>query len=222
MKSYVRIAPSILSADFGRLHEQVQAAERAGADVIHVDVMDGCFVPNITIGPLVVKAVRKATSLPLDVHLMISEPERYLKAFANAGATILTVHPEATPHIHSALQQIRDLGILAGISLNPGTTAEQLPYLMPYLDLVLVMTVNPGFGGQKFIAEMLPKIAQVRAMLDAAESNAWLSVDGGINTVTAPQVVAAGATHLVAGSAVYGAPEGITGAIQGLRGSYQA
>ncbi len=215
----VRIAPSILSADFARLGDQVQEAENAGADVIHVDVMDGHFVPNITIGPLVVSAVRTVTSLPLDVHLMIENPERYVAAFAKAGADILTVHPEATPHLHRVVQQIHSLGVRAGVALNPATLESVLQYVLSDLDLVLVMTVNPGFGGQKLIPEAFAKMRAVREMLDRGRSSAWLSVDGGIDAVTAPQAVAHGADTLVAGSAIYSASEGVAAAIHALRGA---
>lgn len=217
MGRVVRIAPSILSADFARLGDQVREAEGAGADVIHVDVMDGHFVPNITIGPLVVAAIRAVTSLPLDVHLMIEHPEQYVAAFAEAGADILTVHPEATVHLHRLLQQIRDLGVRAGVSLNPSTPESELAYVFPYIDLVLVMTVNPGFGGQKIISGMFDKITRVRALLDEHAPSAWLSVDGGIDPLTAPRVVAAGADTLVAGSAIYAAPVGVAAAIDALR-----
>jgi ribulose-phosphate 3-epimerase len=213
----VRIAPSILSADFSRLGDQVREAEAAGADVIHMDVMDGRFVPNITIGPLVVAAVRAVTSLPLDVHLMIDRPERYVTAFAEAGADILTVHPEATVHLHRVLQQIRDLGLRAGVSLNPSTPESALEYVLGYVDLVLVMTVNPGFGGQRLIPETVLKVERVRALLDSWASAAWLSVDGGIDPETASLVVAAGADTLVAGSAIYASPAGVAGAIDALR-----
>jgi ribulose-phosphate 3-epimerase len=217
MNQSIRIAPSILSADFARLGDDVQAAEAAGADVIHVDVMDGVFVPNITIGPLVVAAVRRMTTLPIDVHLMIDRPERYLSAFAEAGADFLSVHPEATIHLHRTLQQIRDLHVHPGVVLNPATPESVLKYAMPYVDLVLVMTVNPGFGGQSLIPEMMEKISAVRAMIDAMERSVWLSVDGGIDVETAPEVVKRGANHLVAGSAIFSAPEGIAQAIAGLR-----
>ncbi len=219
MSSQVRIAPSILSADFARLGEQVQAAEAAGADMIHVDVMDGQFVPNITVGPLVVAAVRSVTTLPLDVHLMIVHPERYLQAFAEAGADLLTVHPEATVHLHRTLEQIRGLGVRPGVALNPATPEDVLEYVLPYLDLILVMTVNPGFGGQAFIPEMLRKVAAVHQMTQALSREVLLSVDGGIDVETAPQVVAQGANVLVAGSAIYGAPEGVAAAVQALRSS---
>jgi len=218
MGKSIRIAPSILSADFARLGAAVKMAEEAGADVIHVDVMDGHFVPNLTIGPPVVAALRKVTHLPLDVHLMVETPGRFVEAFARAGANVLTVHPEATVHLHRVLQQIRDLGVQAGVSFNPATSESTLRYVVGMVDLVLVMTVNPGFGGQDFLPEMLPKIAAVRGILDAAGSAAWLSVDGGINVETAPLVVAHGADHLVAGSAIFAAPEGVTAAISALRG----
>ncbi len=217
MSRPVRIAPSILSADFARLGEQVRAAEAAGADVIHIDVMDGQFVPNITVGPLVVAAMRSVTALPLDIHLMIDRPERYVAAFAEAGASLLTVHPEATIHLHRVLQQIHDVGVQAGISLNPSTSESELRYVLPDVDLVLVMTVNPGFGGQKLIPEMFGKIREVRRMLDDAGSPAWLSVDGGIDPSTAPRAVAQGADTLVAGSAIFSAPEGVAAAIRALR-----
>jgi ribulose-phosphate 3-epimerase len=200
----VKIAPSILSADFGRLGAQVAEAQAGGADYIHVDVMDGHFVPNLTIGPLVVEAVRRATELPLDVHLMMEAPERCLEAFCRAGANILTVHVETCPHLHRTVQQIKELGCRAGVTLNPATPAASLQEIVPYVDQVLVMTVNPGFGGQKFIEGMLPKIRQVRAMLDARNPGADLEVDGGIDSDTAPLVVEAGATVLVAGLAIFG------------------
>lgn len=222
MNRTIRIAPSILSADFACLGAAIKMAEEAGADVIHVDVMDGHFVPNMTIGPPVVAALRKATRLPLDVHLMIETPERYVEAFAQAGADILTVHPEATAHLHQVLRQIRGLGVQAGVSLNPATSESALHYVLGMVDLVLVMTVNPGFGGQDFLPEMLPKIAAVRSLLDAAGSPAWLSVDGGINAETAPVVVAHGADHLVAGSAIFAAGEGVAEAIRHLRDSVSA
>jgi ribulose-phosphate 3-epimerase len=217
MNRRVYIAPSILSADFAHLGDAVKQAELGKADVIHVDVMDGHFVPNITIGPLVVAAVRQVTTLPLYVHLMIDHPERYVQAFVEAGADILTVHPEASPHIHRTLQQIRDLGIKAGVALNPGTPISILDHILPLLELVLVMTVNPGFGGQSFIPEMLAKIKRVRQLLDAEHSDAWLSVDGGVNIHTVSSIVHAGADTLVAGTAVFGAPEGVATAIAALR-----
>lgn len=200
----VKIAPSILSADFARLGAQVAQAEAAGADYIHVDVMDGHFVPNLTIGPVVVQAVRRSTALPLDVHLMMEAPERYLEAFCRAGASTLTVHVETCPHLHRTVQQIKELGCKAGVTLNPGTPVVSLQEIVPYVDLVLVMTVNPGFGGQEFIEGSLPKIRQVRAILDARNPQAELEVDGGIDPDTAPRVAEAGATVLVAGAAIFG------------------
>lgn len=218
-KSKVKIAPSILSADFARLGEQVSEATKAGADYIHIDVMDGRFVPNITIGAPVVKAINSFTSLPLDVHLMIEEPERQINQFADAGADIITVHIEACPHIHRTVQTIESLGIKAGVSLNPGTPVETLSEILPSLDLVLVMTVNPGFGGQAFIMEMLDKIARLRAELDKKGLTAELEVDGGINAKTAPLAVKAGATVLVAGAAVFSSGQAVREAIQKIRSS---
>jgi ribulose-phosphate 3-epimerase len=217
MDRRILIAPSILSADFSRLGQQVAEAEAAGADYIHVDVMDGHFVPNITLGPLVVRAVRRATKLPLDVHLMIEAPERYLQAFREAGADHLIVHVETCPHLHRTIQQIKEMGCRAGVTLNPGTPATTLEEILPYVGQVLVMTVNPGFGGQVFIETMLSKIRRIRAMLDELGSRAELEVDGGIDLETAPLVVEAGARVLVAGSAVFGAKEGIAKAIGVLR-----
>lgn len=213
----LKIAPSILSADFSRLGQEVAAAEAGGGDYIHVDVMDGHYVPNITVGPLVVRAVRRVTSLPLDVHLMIESPERYLADFADAGASGLTVHVETCPHLHRTLQQIKELGCWAGVTLNPSTPVGSLEEILPYVDLVLVMTVNPGFGGQSFIEGTLGKIRRVRAMLDQLGSHADLEVDGGIDPETAPLVVEAGANVLVAGSAIFGAAEGIGSAIARIR-----
>lgn len=200
----VLIAPSILSADFARLGEEVTAIDRAGADWVHVDVMDGRFVPNLTIGPLVVKALRTVTKRPLDVHLMIVEPERYVEAFAEAGADIITVHAEACQHLHRSIQQIRALGKQAGVSLNPHTPEDVLRYVIDQLDLVLVMSVNPGFGGQDFIPQVLPKIERIRAMIQASGKAVNLEVDGGVKPGTARKVIAAGANVLVAGSAVFG------------------
>jgi ribulose-phosphate 3-epimerase len=217
MVQSVKVAPSILAADFSRLAEAVQAAEAAGADYIHVDVMDGHFVPNISIGPPVVRALRRVTRLPLDVHLMISDPMRYVPTFAEAGADGLTVHVEATPHLHRVVQQIRELGIRPGVSLNPATPAAAISEAVNDVDLVLVMTVNPGFGGQPFIEHALHKISQVREMLESAGSEAELEVDGGIDAQTAQRVVAAGATVLVVGTAIFGAPEGVTAAMGAIR-----
>jgi len=213
----IKIAPSILAADFACLSEAIQSAEAAGADYIHVDVMDGHFVPNITAGPPIVRALRRITHLPLDVHLMISDPMRYVPAFAAAGADVLTVHIEATPHSHRLLQQIRDLGVRPGITLNPATPAAAISEVLGDVELVLVMTVNPGFGGQVFIERTLHKIGQVREMLDSAGSEAELEVDGGIGPQTAERVVAAGATVLVAGTAIFGASEGVATAIEAIR-----
>jgi len=218
-KRPLRIAPSILSCDFGRLADEVKAADLAGADWIHVDVMDGRFVPNITIGPPVVRAVRAATSNPVDVHLMIVEPERYVEAFAEAGADVITVHAEACTHLHRTLQQIRGCGRRAGVALNPHTPEDVVRYVLGEVDLVLVMSVNPGFGGQSFIASVLPKLAALRKMIDDSGGTIDLEVDGGIRPGTAHQVVAAGADVLVAGSAVFGEAsyEHAIGAIRGDR-----
>ncbi|PKO22198.1 MAG: ribulose-phosphate 3-epimerase [Chloroflexi bacterium HGW-Chloroflexi-1] len=213
----IKIAPSILSADFADLGADVRAAEAGGADYIHVDVMDGRFVPNITIGPLVVAAVRRVTSLPLDVHLMIEAPERYLADFAQAGANILTVHVETCPHLHRTMQQIRELGVKPGVTLNPATSLESVREILPYVDQVLVMTVNPGFGGQSYIATMTEKIAWLAEMIAGGGFSAEIEVDGGIDAYTTPEVVSAGARVLVAGAAVFGHPQGIAAGIAALR-----
>jgi len=213
----IKLAPSILSADFARLGEQVAEVTRAGADYIHVDVMDGHFVPNITIGAPVVAAIRPVTSLPLDVHLMIEHPERYISEFVHAGADIITVHVEASPHLHGAIELIKKLGARAGVSLNPPTPIGATEEFLHHVDLVLIMSVNPGFGGQSFIPETLPRIENMRKILDARGLSAELEVDGGINADNAPDIVKAGANVLVAGNSVFRAEEGISGAMQRLR-----
>jgi len=215
----VKLAPSILSADFGRLGEQVAEATKAGADYIHVDVMDGRFVPQITIGALVVAAIRPWTSLPLDVHLMIEAPELQVNQFVDAGADIITVHIEGCPHINRLVQTIKGLGVKAGVALNPGTPIDTLEEVLPSLDLVLVMTVNPGFGGQAFIEPMLDKIARLRTELDQRGLSAELEVDGGINAEVAPRVVAAGARVLVAGAAVFNSQQTVKEALDRIRSS---
>lgn len=213
----IKIAPSILAADFANLGAAVRAAEAGGADYIHVDVMDGHFVPNISIGLPVVAALRKVTRLPLDVHLMIAAPERYLADFARAGADILTVHVEASLHLHRAVQQIRELGVQPGVTLNPATSLESLREILPYVDQVLVMTVNPGFGGQSYIPTMTAKITRLAGMIAEAGVDVAIEVDGGIDAGTAPTVVQAGAGVLVAGTAIFGHAAGIAGGIAALR-----
>lgn len=211
------IAPSILSADFSNLESELQRAEQGGADWIHVDVMDGHFVPNLTIGPPVVKAIAKKTKLPLDVHLMITDPDQYLQDFAQAGSTHLIVHAEACRHLERTLTQIRALGMKAGVALNPATSEECLRYVLHALDQVLVMSVNPGFGGQKFITSVVPKITRIKEMFaGAGYTDIHVGVDGGINPTTAKTVCQAGATVLIAGQSVYGAPD-LSQAIQSLR-----
>jgi ribulose-phosphate 3-epimerase len=203
--SMVKIAASILSADFCQLGDHVRAATAAGADYIHCDVMDGHFVPNITIGPLVVEAVRRATALPLDVHLMIEHPERYISAFAEAGASSLTVHAETCPHLHRTVQQIRECEVGVGVTINPATPLYVLDEILPYVDMVLLMTVNPGFGGQSFIETMCDKVERLRDTITKRGFEIDIEVDGGINVVTAGRIVAAGANILVSGSAIFGA-----------------
>ncbi|MGB9826558.1 MAG: ribulose-phosphate 3-epimerase [Desulfofundulus sp.] len=203
----IKVAPSILSANFACLLQDVRRVEEAGADYLHIDVMDGHFVPNITIGPLVVAALRPYSRLIFDVHLMIEDPDRYIDTFVEAGADLITVHVEACRHLHRTLTRIREKGVRAGVALNPATSPDMLEYLPGLFDLVLVMTVNPGFGGQAFIPQTIPKIRKIRDMLDVAGLNVEIQVDGGISPATVPPVVRAGATVLVAGSAVFGAPD---------------
>ena len=213
----IKLAPSILSADFARLGEQIDEVARAGADYIHVDVMDGHFVPNITIGAPVVASIRPVTGLPLDVHLMIEHPERYISQFAEAGADIITVHVEASPDLHATIRLIKEQGAKVGVSINPPTPLGAVEEFLPYVDLVLVMSVNPGFGGQPFIPETLPRIARIRRLLNDRGLHAELEIDGGINAANAPDVVKAGADVLVAGNSVFRAKEGISRAMKRLR-----
>lgn len=215
MKQNVRIAPSILAADFARLGEQIHEAQAAGAELVHFDVMDGRFVPNITMGPVVLEAVRRSTSLPIDVHLMIVEPDHLLGAFAEAGASRINVHWETCPNLHRTLQSIKELGCDAGVAINPHTPASFLSEILPMIDAVLVMTVNPGFGGQSFLPETLPKIRALREMIGEREID--LAVDGGINHETAAQVVEAGATTLVVGSAVFHTKNPVSDTMASLR-----
>jgi len=210
------IAPSLLAADFARLGEEARAVEAAGADWLHLDVMDGHFVPNISFGPGLIRGVRAHCSLPFDVHLMISPVEPYLAAFAEAGADIISLHPEAGPHLHRALQMIRGMGKRAGVVLNPSTSPDSIAWVLDQIDLVLVMTVNPGFGGQQFLASQVPKISALRRMIDDTGRDITLAVDGGITAETAPRAVAAGADTLIAGTAIFGQP-GYAAAIAALR-----
>jgi ribulose-phosphate 3-epimerase len=215
----IKVAPSILSADFASLGKEIKDVEQGGADYIHIDVMDGHFVPNITIGPLIVEAVRPVTELPLDVHLMIEEPDRYIPAFAKAGADVISVHAEACSHLHRTIQLIKEHGVKAGVVLNPHTPVDMIKHVIEELDLVLLMTVNPGFGGQKFIHSVLPKISEVRRLADVKGKNEILiEVDGGVNKETAPLCIEAGANLLVAGSAIYGQNDRKK-AISDIRGS---
>jgi ribulose-phosphate 3-epimerase len=213
----IKLAPSILSADFARLGEQVAEATKAGADYIHIDVMDGHFVPNITIGAPVVASLRSWTHLPLDVHLMIEQPERYISRFADSGADIITVHVEACPHLHRTIQVIKELGIKAGVALNPASPLSMVDEIMPQLDLILIMSVDPGFGGQAFIPETLEKISRLRRILDSRKVDAELEVDGGITIDNAPSIVKAGANVLAVGNSVFKTKEGISQALQRIR-----
>jgi ribulose-phosphate 3-epimerase len=214
------IAPSILAADFARLGEEARAAEAAGADWLHIDVMDGHFVPNLTVGPAVVKAIRPHVSIPLDVHLMISPVDPYLEAFRDAGADIISVHPESGPHLDRTVKRIRELGAKAGVAFNPSTPPDTIEWMLDDIDLVLVMSVNPGFGGQSFIASQLSKIARLKAMFQAAGRDIVIEVDGGVTAKTAPQCLAAGARALVAGTAVFqGGPAAYAANIRALRGA---
>jgi len=215
----IEIIPSILSADFARLGEQVREAEEAGADRIQVDVMDGHFVPNITVGPMIIKAIRPHTSLPIEAHLMIERPELYVPEFAKAGADYIIPHVETSPHLHRTIQQIRSVGAKAGVAFNPSTPLADIEEILEYVDMVIVMTVNPGFGGQEFIESMLPKIRRLRETIDRRGLTCAIEVDGGIHEETAPTVVEAGATLLVAGSAVYAAPDGVAASIARMRES---
>ena len=216
MTKYI-IAPSILASDMTQLGNEIAAAESAGADWIHMDVMDGRFVPNITMGQFIVEACRRVTQLPLDVHLMIEKPEDQLETFAKAGASGLTVHVETCPHLHRTLQHIKSLGCRAGVVLNPGTAIGAIEPVLPLADLVLVMSVNPGFGGQSFIPESIGRVAEIRKKLDALGSSAWLEVDGGVSMETISQLKEAGATAFVAGTSVFKYPQGIDAGIRALR-----
>ena len=212
----IKIAPSILSADFSRLGQEVYRAEKAGADLIHIDVMDGHFVPNITIGPVVVESIKSKTSIPLDVHLMIENPDKYIDAFAEAGADIITVHVEASEHLYKTLDHIRKSSKTVGVSLNPSTPIARIEHVLKHVDMVLLMTVNPGFGGQKFIRSVLPKIKELKQIVDKADLSVDIEVDGGIDETTVADVVKAGANILVAGTAIFKAPD-IKEAIKVLR-----
>ncbi len=213
----MKIAPSILSCDFSRLADEIQTVESGGADWIHVDVMDGHFVPNITIGPIITAGARKATDLPLDVHLMIEQPDRYLEAFVDAGADWLTVHAEACTHLHRTVQRIRELGARAGVAINPATPLVSLTDVVPYIDLLLVMSVNPGFGGQSYISASTTKVRDARTLLDEIGSTAELEVDGGVDAGNVGELQAAGASVVVAGSAVYGHVDGAAAGVRLIR-----
>lgn len=213
----MKIAPSILSCDFSRLADEIQTVESGGADWIHVDVMDGHFVPNITIGPIITAGARKATDLPLDVHLMIEQPDRYLEAFVDAGADWLTVHAEACTHLHRTVQRIRELGARAGVAINPATPLASLTDVVPYIDLLLVMSVNPGFGGQSYISASTAKVRDARTLLDEMGSTAELEVDGGVDAGNVGELQAAGASVVVAGSAVYGHVDGAAAGVRFIR-----
>jgi len=222
MVRQIKIAPSILAADFARLGEQVRAAEEAGADYIHVDAMDGQFVPNITLGPLIADAVHRSTSLPLDLHLMILQPDRQINAFREAGASILTVHAEACLHLHRVVHDIRQAGMRAGVALNPATPLDDVRWILPDLDLLLVMSTNPGWGSQKFLPLAYKKLREARVLIEALNPACELEVDGGVDPATAALAVASGADVLVAGTAVYGHPDGINAAIRELRRSVES
>jgi ribulose-phosphate 3-epimerase len=218
----LKIAPSILAADFARIGEQVKQAEDAGADYIHVDAMDGHFVPNLTLGPLIAEAVHRSTSLPLDLHLMIAEPERHIRAFKDAGASILTVHAEACQHLHRVVQEIKSAGMRAGVAINPATPLDHVRWVLPEVDLLLIMSIDPGWGGQKFLPLALPKLREARRMIDALGLDIELEVDGGIDRNTVSEAVEAGATVLVAGTAIFGHAGGIGAAISSLRSRMDA
>ncbi len=215
-RSPLRIAPSILSADFARLAEEIAQVERGGADWLHVDVMDGHFVPNLTVGPPIVESIRKVTKLPLDVHLMMTHPDQFIDEFASAGADYLTVHVEACPHLHRTVQLIKQKGVKAGVTLNPATALSTVEEILPEADLLLIMSVNPGFGGQQFIPAVLDKIRRARALIEQTRSRALLEVDGGVKPSNAAEVIRAGADVLVAGSAIFAAPD-YAAAIAALR-----
>lgn len=217
VSSAIKIAASILAADFTRLGEDVRQAEAGGADLFHLDIMDGLFVPNISFGPMVVEAVRRLTRLPLDVHLMIEQPERYLNVFAQAGAGMINVHVETCPHLHRTLYQIKELNLKAGVAINPHTPFEMIRDIIPDVDRVLVMTVDPGFGGQKFIQSVLPKIEQIARAIAGLSQAVEIGIDGGVDTSTTPTIVASGGNVLIAGSSVFHAPGGIAAGIAALR-----